>query len=489
VNYLFSSIQQLKEKIRNKSLSPQELSDRLTSRCNSVQEKYNAFISIDPDVISKEIAVLFENIEDILHKTDNLPLTGLAGFTYALGDNIATNCYATTCASKMLSSYSPPFDAHVFSKLKESSAIITGKTNMEEFGIGCSGNSSFFKGVKNPWNTKHTAGSGAAAAALTGAANISFASDARGELRQAASYCGVFALKPTYGRISRRGLLDYASSLETIGLMARNTLDLATALAAVAGNDPHDVTALRSEVPDYISLIKENDGSLQVAVPENWQDAPHIEDEMKDIFQDQLKKLKTTGVKVDFIRLPHFQYSSLAATIISAVEAFSNLANYDGVRFGYRSKGKHLQEMYTQTRSEGFSSKLKKFLTFGALISSPKYYNDYFLKAQKLRIVISDELNNCLQKYDLLLTPTTPFKAPEFERDINQRQEGLPDPAGYYTAATNLAGLPSLSFPLHTNGLPYGLQLIGKKEDEVTLLRAALLLEKENTLAWPKFDF
>lgn len=486
MNYLFSSVQQLKEKIRNKSLSPQGLSDRIISQCNNVQEKYNVFISIEPDVISKEVAVLFKNIEDILHRTDNIPLTGL---TYALGDNIATNNYVTTCASKMLSSYRPPFDAHVFSRLKESGALFIGKTNMEEFGIGCSGESSFFKDVKNPWNTKHTAGSGAAAAVLTGTASISLASDARGELRQAASYCGVLALKPTYGRISRRGLLTYASSLENIGLMAGNTLNLAAALAAVAGYDPHDVTALRSEVHDYISLLKENSGGLQVAVPENWQDAPYLENEMKDIFQDQLKKLETSGVKVHFVQLPHFQYSSLAATIISAIEAYSNLANYDGVRFGHRGEGKHLQEMYTQTRSEGFSSKLKKFLTFGALISTAKYYNDYFLKAQKLRTIITGELKNCLQKYDLLLTPTTPFKAPESDMHINHSREELPDPAGYYTAAANLAGLPSLSFPLYTKSLPYGLQLIGKKEDEVTLLKAALLLENENTLTWPKFYF
>lgn len=358
---------------------------------------------------------------------------------------------------------------------------------MEEFGIGCSGESSYFKGVKNPWNTKHTAGNGAAAAVLTGVVNFSLASDVRGELRQAASYCGVFALKPTYGRISRRGLLDSASSLENIGLMAGNTMDLAAALTAVAGHDPHDVTSLRSEAPDYISLLEGNSKELQAAVPENWQDAPYLEDELKDIFQGQLKKLEELGIKIHFVQLPHFQHSSLTATIISAVEAFSNLANYDGVRFGYRAEGRHLQEMYTLTRSEGFSSKLKKFLTFGALVSSAKYYNDYFLKAQKLRSVITKELEDCLQRYDLLLTPTTPFRAPG--PGILPGREELPDPAGYYTAAANLAGLPALTYPLHTKGLPYGLQFTGKKEDELTLLKAALLLENENTLAFPNFDF
>ena len=475
------SARQLKEQIKNKSLSPQELSSSIISLCNSVQEKYNAFISIDPDIISKEIEALFD---DKLKVGDNAPLFG---FSYSLGDNIATSGYVTTCDSKMLSTYKPPLDAHVFLKLKENGAIIIGKTNMEEFGIGCSGESSYFKGVKNPWNTKHTAGNGAAAAVLTGVVNFSLASDVRGELRQAASYCGVFALKPTYGRISRRGLLDSASSLENIGLMAGNTMDLAAALTAVAGHDPHDVTSLRSEAPDYISLLEGNSKELQAAVPENWQDAPYLEDELKDIFQGQLKKLEELGIKIHFVQLPHFQHSSLTATIISAVEAFSNLANYDGVRFGYRAEGRHLQDMYTLTRSEGFSSKLKKFLTFGALVSSAKYYNDYFLKAQKLRSVITKELEDCLQRYDLLLTPTTPFRAPG--PGILPGREELPDPAGYYTAAANLAGLPALTYPLHTKGLPYGLQFTGKKEDELTLLKAALLLENENTLAFPNFDF
>lgn len=487
MSYFNCSIQQLKVQIRNKTLLPQKMADTIIHRCHNVQEKFNVFISIDPDIISKEIETLFE---DKLNKNENLPL--LTGATYALEDNIATSKYVTTCASKMLSSYKPPFDAHVFTRLGESGAIITGKTNMEEFGIGSLGESSFFKGVKNPWNINHTAGSGAAAAVLTGTTNFSLASDARGELRQAASYCGVIALKPTYGRISRRGLLDYASSLENIGLMSKNTMDLAAALVAVAGHDPHDVTALRSEVPDYPSLLEKNSGILQVAVPDNWKDAPYIDNELKDTFQDQLQHLEKLGVKIHFVHLSYFQYSSLVATIISAVEAFSNLANYDGVRFGYRGKGGHLQEMYTQTRSEGFSSKLKKFLTFGALISTEKYYNDYFLKAQKLRTAIIKELEKCLQEYCLLLTPTTPFKAPELGTLQNKATtiwEELSDPAGYYTAGANLAGLPSLTFPLHTADLPYGLQLTGKKEDELTLLKAALLLEKENFLTWPKFEF
>jgi aspartyl-tRNA(Asn)/glutamyl-tRNA(Gln) amidotransferase subunit A len=485
MNYLNCSIEQLAtqiKEIQDKSTPPQEVSRAIIGRCTGVQKEFNVFISLEEDAISREIERLFG---DRLPENGQLKLAGAIG---ALGDNIATSRYLTTCASRMLHSYRPPFDAGVVARLEESGAVVAGKTNMDEFGVGCSGENSYFNSIKNPWNKKHTAGSGAAAAVLAGSAHFALASDARGELRQAASYCGVMALKPTYGRISRKGLLDYASSLETIGIAARHIADLAAVLGAVAGQDPDDVTTLPSAAPDYLSLLGENGGIRQAAVPSNWQEAPYLEEELKDLFLDQLKKLEGVGVKIHFVDLPHLQYASLAAAIISAVEAFSNLSNYDGVRFGYRGEGKHLQEMYAQTRSEGFSSRLKKFLTFGALVSTAKYYQDYFLRAQKLRTVIAGELEECLQEFGLLLTPTTPFQAPELGAaggGSARSREELLDPADYYTAAANLAGLPALTFPLHTAGLPYGLQLLGKKEDELTLLKAGLLLEKENPLAWP----
>ena len=475
-----SSIQQLKTKINENTSFLDELGESVSHRSSKVQEKYNAFISFDPQLIADEIDV----IKNKVHSSKNLSLLGVP---FALGDNISTSEQKTTCASKILSAYQPPFDARVTSILKEKGAIVAGKTNMNEFGVGCSGDSSFFKAVKNPWDTKNTAGNGAAAAVLTGAVKLSLASDAVGELRQAASYCGVMALKPTYGRISRRGLLDYASSLEQIGIISNNTRDLAAAMEALFGYDQEDVSTLDAEVPAYTLMLDNTSSKIQAALPEDWSDAPFLQDDIKILFQEQIGKLQDLGIKIDLITLPHFRYASTAAAIISAVEAFSNLANYDGIRFGYRGEAKHLQEMYTQTRSEGFSSKLKKFLTFGSLISTANYYNDYFLQSQKMRSVITNELDTCLQKYDLILTPTTPFTATSL--DHNSTFNGnLPDPACYYTAAANLTGLPALTFPVNGAGLPFGLQFMGKRENEVELLKTALLLEQELSFQKPEFE-
>ncbi|MDO9535752.1 MAG: amidase family protein [Bacillota bacterium] len=475
-----SSIQQIKTKINENTSFLDELGESVSQRCSKVQKKLNAFISFDPQFIAEQI----EGIKNTVHNSKNLSLLGVP---FALADNISTSEQKTTCASKFLATYQPPFDARVTSILKANGAIAAGKTNMNEFGVGCSGDSSYFKAVKNPCDTKHTSGNGAAAAVLTGAVKLSLASDALGELRQAASYCGVIAIKPTYGRISRRGLLDYASSLEQIGIISNSTGELAAVMETLFGYDPEDVSTLDAKVPAYSLMLDKNTNKIHAAVPEDWSDAPYLQDHIKILFQEQINKLEDLGIKIDLISLPHFRYASTAATIISAVEAFSNLANYDGIRFGYRGEAKHLQEMYTQTRSEGFSSKLKKFLTFGSLISTANYYHDYFLQSQKMRSLITIELDTCLQKYDLLLTPTTPFTAPKLDHPSPMNGE-LADPAGFYTAAANLAGLPALTFPVNGSGLPFGLHFMAKRENEIELLKTALLLEKEISFQKPEFD-
>ena len=480
MNLLNCSLEELAARIKKGEILPEELQEELIQGCKKSQEEFNVFISFDEDFVKRELHTLFQE------KLQNGEKLNLAGASCAVADNIATKDLATTCASRMLQSYRPPFDAEVVARLKETGAIIAGKTNMEEFSIGSLGESSFFQSVKNPWNKNHTAGSGAAAAVLTGAARIAFASDARGELGQSAAYCGVLALRPTFGRISKKGLITYASSLETMGILARSAADLWTVFLAVAGQDPEDVMTLLLK-PQEKFYLKESDAALpRLAVLSDWQKAPYLEDEVSELFSRQLQKLKALGAEIHYVDLPHFRFASIVAGIIAAVEAFSNLSNYDGVRFGYRAEGRHLQEMYLKTRSEGLSGKAKRFLTFGALLSSAQYYEDYFLKAQKLRTLIVEELTGCLQEYGALLTPATPFKAPKldsFPGDALRREELL-DPSGYFTAAAGLAGLPSLTFPLHTDGLPCGLQLIGKKEEELTLLKAALLLEKENQFAW-----
>jgi aspartyl-tRNA(Asn)/glutamyl-tRNA(Gln) amidotransferase subunit A len=471
------SVQQIAAKINEKEFSPAELGAALSRRGTHAQKELTLFISFDPQSIAREIKRIEQNVQ--------VKNNRLLGVPVALADNISTGDQKTTCASRLLASYQPPFEARVVSLLKESGALLTGKTNLEEFGLGCSGESSFLNQVKNPWDKKYTAGSGAAAAVASGLTTLALASDARGELRQAASYCGIMALKPTYGRISRKGLIDCASSLEQLGILARRASDLALTLQVLAGPEADNPTTLPTEAPPYADLLEKISEKPRIAVPACWDEAPYLEDEVKKNFQEQLAKLGKLGLEINFVTLPHFQYAYLVATIICAVEAFSNLSNLDGVRFGYRKEGKHLQEMYIKTRSQGFSSKLKKFLTFGGLLSTAKYYHNYFLQGQKMRSIIKKELEDCLQENELLLTPTTPFKAIPAGSPLSGKE--LPDPASYYTAAANLTGFPSLSFPINTGGLPYGLQFMAKRENEVILLQVASLLEKEDSIKWPKF--
>lgn len=452
---------------------------RNLSQLHAQGQDLNMFISYK-DPYPEE---LMASLKKRLAEEESIPL---AGVPVALADNVCTDFFKTTCGSKMLSEYFPPFNARLTELLQEKGAAIAGKTNMEEFGLGCTGNSSFYGPVKNPWNGNRLAGSGAAAAVAASTALLAFASDTRGELRQSASYCGVLALRPSYGRISRRGVIDYASSMEQVGIASKTTADLAAALEAAAGPDPRDPTSLKQEVPAYTALSDMAGETLSVAVPEGWNRAPGLEKEVEDCFAAELEHLKAAGAAIEFVDLEHIHEAYLVAAIISAVEAFSNLANFDGVRFGYRGSAASLQEMYTATRSEAFSSKLKQFLTFGALSSSEKYYEEYYLKSQRMRARIKAELEGCLQRYDLLLTPTAPVTAPlSGGREDEFR---LPDPADFFTAAPGLAGLPALSFPAYTaSGLPAGLQFIAGKEDEAALFRAALLLEKERSpLKFPK---
>ncbi len=463
----------VKEKPDRLDKMPGDLSF-LCSRCQNMQ----IFISFEPKNYFQEVT----GIKEKLREGKPLPL---AGATLALADNICTENLATTCGSRMLAAYEPPFHARVVENLRNQGVIIVGKTNMEEFGLGSWGNSSHYGAVKNPWQPNRTAGSGAAAAAAT-LASLALVSDTCGEARQSASYCGVLALKPSYGRISRKGIIDYAPSLAQPGIIARNTRDLVLALETAAGEDPADVTSLKGPAPDFDARLNlEENVTFRAAVPENWHDAPGLEDDIREAFTAQLEALKQVGMVIDFISLDSLHHAYLAASVISAVEAFSNLANFDGVRFGFRGDGQSLQDMYTSTRTDGFSSKLKQFLTCGALLSSDDNFQNYVVKSQKLRTRLTRELEECLSGYHLLLTPTTPCAAPLM--DTPQDLWQLPDPLNYFTAAANLSGLPALSFPVHTaSGLPAGLQLIGRFGDEISLLNASLLIEKKSALQFQK---
>lgn len=482
MNYSDTPAHQLAARVQEKPDLLDQMPGEYAMLCSKSQN-LQIFISFEPQAIFQEVSAIKQRVQS----GKSLPL---AGATVALGDNFCTAGLVTTCASRMLSSYEPPLTARTVEALREQGSVIIGKANMEEFGLGSTGNSSHYGAVKNPWDPDRTAGCGAAAATAT-LASLALATDSCGEARQAASFCGILALKPSYGRISRRGVVEYAPSLTQPGLMARNTRDLALALEATAGEDPGDPTSLKLPVPGYFSRVhqgRKGKGPLKVALLEDWDALPTLETEVREAFQAQLDGLFKAGLEVEAVSLPSFRESSLAAAVISAVEAFSNLANYDGVRFGYRAEGPSLQEMYTATRTSGFSSKLKQFITFGALVSSEKYYTSYFVKSQKMRTRIARELESCLEEYDLVLTPTVPFTAPRLEGPRVAWQ--LPDPAHFFTAAANLSGLPALTFPLPSaSALPVGLQFIGRFGDEAALLEAAQLLENMNPLQFPHPGF
>lgn len=441
-------------------------------------EKLNAFISF------------YEQKPDTTQASCSSS-AALADMSFALADNICTSELKTTCASRMLENYKPSFGSTAGRKLQEKGALLAGKSNMDEYGVGAWGRSSAYGPVKNPWNLKHTAGSGAAAAVACRAVKVALAADRWGEVRQAAAYCGTLGLKPTYGRVSRKGLVDGAPSLEQLGIIAAGSAELSAALEAVSGKDPLDPTSAQEEVPPYGSLLQEKLDTVKVAVPEQWADVPRLTTEIKEAFAQSLDTFKQTSLQVETVSLPHLQHALSTAVIIGAVEAYSSMSNFDGVRFGFRKKGNHLQEMYRVTRTEGFSSMTKVLLTFGALISSGKYYHDYFLRAQKMRTVILKELEACLRQYDLLLLPTTPFQAPALQNGADDSSNGIvPDSAAVYTAAANLAGLPALNYPLPASAqgdkLPTGLQFIAKAWDETLLLKTARLLEGEYPVNLPE---
>ena len=472
-----NGMQKLAEEVRAGRVSLEKIGEERAGRCSAAQEKYNAFIDFEPGLIQKEISALKEKIE----AKKELPL---AAVSYAVADAICTEEGKTTCASKMLASYQPGFEAAAVTKLREKGAVLAGKANLDEFSLSAAGENSFTGAMKNPRDAKYSAGSGAAAAVAAAAVEFALAPDICGELRQAAAYCAVAALKPTYGRVSRRGLIDSAPSLEQIGIIAANISDLAPVLEAISGHDALDSVSSSRETPPYTDLLQEAaPAPIKVAVPEDWAAAPNLDEGIKEAFQALLPELKQSSINIEITSLPNLSHSLVTATIIRALETFSNLSNYDGVRFGLRAEGAHLQEMYRKTRTEAFGRKLKEFLTFGALVSSGNYYSRVFLRAQKMRTLIIKELEECLRAYDLILLPGTPNQAPLLTNSEEAPMLPLPDYAAFYTAAANLAGLPALTLPIPCpgRGLLTGsvsVQLLGKAWGEARLLQAALHLEK-----------
>ncbi len=461
------TIWQLRKLYEKKEVKASEVISSLLEKINSEDKKLHSYLFVNEKAI-EEAKIVDEKI------AKGEKLKELEGVPIAIKDNICTKDIPTTCASKILKNFIPPYDATVIKKLKEEGAIIIGKTNMDEFAFGSSTENSAFGPTKNPFDkTRVPGGSSGGSASATGA-NLCYASlgsDTGGSIRQPASFCGVVGFKPTYGRVSRYGLIAFASSLDQIGPITKDVSDCALLLKIISGKDNMDSTSIDIPVADYPSFLKNNIKEIKVGIPEEYF-VKGIDNEIKEKVENILKKLEGEGVKLEKISLPHTEYGIAVYYIIATAEASSNLARFDGVKYGYRSNNyTNLIDMYKKTRGEGFGEEVKRRIILGTYVLSAGYYDAYYLKGQKVRTLIKKDFENAFEKVDLILTPTTP----ELPFKLGEKKD---DPLKMYlsdifTVNVNLSGLPGISIPagFSSNGLPIGLQIIAPyfKEEKIIL--------------------
>ena len=438
----------------------------------------NAFITLD-----EEGALKAADAVDQKAATGG-PLGPLAGIPIALKDTLCTQGLRTTCASKILANFIPPYDATAVSCLRRADAIILGKLNMDEFAMGSSSENSHFGAVKNPHDPTRVAGGssgGSAAAVAAGQAFMTLGSDTGGSIRLPASFCGVVGLKPTYGRVSRYGLIAYASSLDQIGPVARTVEDAALLLRVIAGRDPRDSTSARVPVPDYPSACQRGVEGLTIGLPKEFF-AEGLQPDVRHAVMRGVEILEKNGACLREISLPiagHPAYAIAAYYVVATAEASSNLSRYDGVKYGFRADAENLIDMYIQTRSQGFGAEVKRRVMLGTYALSAGYYDAYYRKAQQVRTLIRRDFASAFETCDVIASPVSPtpaFKLGEKLRDPLQMY--LSD---IYTVSVNLAGIPGISVPCGTSpaGLPIGLQLLGDAFAEETILRAAAVVERE----------
>ncbi len=461
--------------IKKKKITTYEVMQDIFDRIDKVENLIKAFIIINREEAlrqAKEVDVKVKNGEE---------LPPLAGVTVAAKDILVIKGMETTCGSKILKGFIPPYSATVINRLKEAGAIIIGKTNMDEFAMGSSTENSAFFSTRNPWDLERVPGGssgGSAAAVAVDETHIALGTDTGGSIRQPASFCGVVGLKPTYGRVSRYGLIAYASSLDQIGPITKDVVDCALIMNIIAGHDNKDSTSIDLEVPDYLRSCQEGIKDIKIGVPEEYF-VKGIDIEVKDAINKALRVFERLGAKIEVVSLPYTEYALPAYYLISTAEASSNLARYDGVQYGYRAEDcKDLSSMYERTRSEGFGKEVKRRIMLGTYALSSGYYDAYYLKAQKVRTLIREDFSKAFNKYDILVTPTSP--TPAFK--LNEK---IADPltmylSDIYTIPINLAGIPAISLNCgySKNNLPIGLQIIGKPFKEETILRVAYNFEQ-----------
>ena len=467
---------ELARKIRAGEVSVTEAAEAALSQINLREKDINSFITV---LSEEQIMAQAKQVEEGIK---NGIYTGpLAGVPVAIKDNICTDGILTTCGSKILHDFVPKYSSEAVINLQKAGAIIIGKTNMDEFAMGSTTETSYYGPTKNPWNTEHVpGGSSGGSCAAVAAEECSFAlgSDTGGSIRQPSSFCGVTGIKPTYGTVSRYGLVAYGSSLDQIGPVAKDVSDCAAILSTIASYDPKDSTSVKRDDYDFMSALKDDVKGMKIGLPRDYF-GEGLDEEVKKAIMDVVEVLKDKGAIVEEFDLSLVEYAIPAYYVIASAEASSNLARFDGVKYGYRAEEYNgLHNMYKKTRSEGFGAEVKRRIMLGSFVLSSGYYDAYYIKALKTKALIKQAFDKAFEKYDVIIAPVSPSTAPKLG-------ESLVDPikmylGDIYTVSVNLAGLPGISVPcgLDSKGLPIGVQMIGNCFEEKKIIRAAYAYEQ-----------
>lgn len=466
---------QLGQMIKKKEVSVKEAVQESLAQIAALDGTLGSFVTVDEEGALKRAEEVQKGINDGT-------ITGaLAGVPVAVKDNICTKDLLTTCSSKILSNFVPPYSAQAVDNLKAAGAVIVGKTNMDEFAMGSTTETSAYGVTRNPWNTEHVpGGSSGGSCAAVASCEVSYAlgSDTGGSIRQPGSFCGVTGLKPTYGTVSRYGLIAYGSSLDQIGPIAKDISDCAAILEMIASYDKKDSTSVKRDAYDFTSALLDDVKGMKIGIPSDYLSAG-LNEEVKAAVLKAAEVLKAKGAEVEEFQLSLVEYAIPAYYVIASAEASSNLARFDGVKYGYRAKDYNgLHNMYKKSRSEGFGEEVKRRIMLGSFVLSSGYYDAYYLKALRTKALIRQSFDRAFEKYDVILGPVAPTTAPKLGASLSDPlQMYLGD---IYTISVNLAGLPGVSIPCGTdsNGLPIGVQLIGDCFQEKKIIRAAYAYEQ-----------
>ncbi len=473
------SIAQAHTLLAEKKISSVELTRAFLDRIAAHDEAIGAYITVDEQGAMEQAKAADQRIAKGEQET-------FTGIPVALKDLLCTKGVRTTCASRILDNFVPEYDAEVVTRFKDQGAVLMGKTNLDEFAMGSSTENSSARITRNPWNTDHIPGGSSGGSAAAVAAQFccgSLGTDTGGSIRQPASHCGIVGLKPTYGRVSRFGLVSYASSLDQIGPIVRDVTDAALMMNLIAGNDPKDSTSARQDVPDFTSALScfEEKGlkGMKAGIPKEFQAMEGLDPEVTAAFENAKKTLEDLGVEMVEVSLPHTEYAVAAYYIIAPCEASSNLARFDGVRYGFRAQGgEELLDMYKKTKSQGFGPEVQRRIIIGTYALSAGYYDAYYGRASQVRSLIMSDFTKSFESCDIILSPVAP--TPAFKIGENTSDPLTMYLSDIFTLSANMAGIPGLSVPAgySSTGLPIGIQMMGRHFDELSLLKAGYGLEK-----------